>query len=79
MKPGEVEVAKTGKLTITVALGVWAKQKKADGPITIRLSAGRKNFITTVNNKPGSKRYHKKLFGHLKKSLRDNGRWPFSD
>lgn len=79
MKPGEVEVAKRGKRSIYVTLAIWANQSKPKGTITIKLSAGRENFITTVNNKPGAERHHKKLFRHLKQLLKDNGRWSFAD
>jgi hypothetical protein len=33
-------------------------------------------FHTTVNNTPGSARYHGNLYGHLRDILVEAGRWP---
>ena len=77
MKQGEV-IPSRGKQSLILAVGVWARREKADGPITIRLAAPG-HFITTVTNEPGSKRYHPKVFSHLKKLLKQHGRWSFKD
>lgn len=34
-----------------------------------------KGFITTVNNKEGTKRYHRNLHKHLKELLEKHGKW----
>jgi hypothetical protein len=74
MKKGDVQESKPGKSSITVALAIWAFERP-DGRITIKISGAHK-FITTVNDKPDLKRYHRKLFGHFKQLLREKGRWP---
>jgi hypothetical protein len=58
--------------TVPIALRVWAKREKS-GDVTIKVAGP---FISTIRDTPGSKRYHKPLYNHLKKILLANHVWP---
>jgi hypothetical protein len=66
IKDDEVRESENG---LAIVLGVWH-----DGD-QIRLVSKGGNFITTVNNKKGSKRCHENLYKHLKKLLQQYGKW----
>lgn len=53
---------------VRLEINLWLRD---DGQIGISTT----DFITTVNDRPDSKRGHPNLFGHLKKVLREAGRW----
>ena len=56
--------------TVYADMGIWRHGE--DIHITI---PHEKYFHTTVNNKEGSKRFHKNLYDKLKRLLRENGCW----
>jgi len=58
--------------TVSVTLRIWAKREKSDD-VTIKVAGP---FISTIRDTPGSKRYHKPLYNHLKKILLANNVWP---
>ena len=70
----DVAPAPGGNRTVYLAVGVWYDEDTDS--IHITLPSGQDRFHTTVNNKPGSKRRHENLYGHLKRILVEHGRWP---
>lgn len=68
LRPGEVDVA-NGRKTVYLTVGVWLAD---DGQI--HLSFGREG-ITTVSNNPRSRRYHQKVYSHIKNILMKLDRW----
>jgi hypothetical protein len=77
MKPGDVQTSKKpdGR-TVVLAVGVWAER---DGNwIHIRVK-GVDDSITTVTNNPESVRRHPALFHTLRRTLINQGCWPFGD
>jgi hypothetical protein len=58
--------------TVSVTLRVWAKRENSRD-VTIKVAGP---FISTIRDTPGSKRYHKHLYNHLKKILLANHVWP---
>jgi len=60
-----------GPSNVRLEVNVWLRD---DGQIGISSNTG--NFITTVNDRIDSKRGHPNLFGHLKRVLKEAGRWP---
>jgi hypothetical protein len=68
-----VEVGAPGTKFIRLELDAWLNEK--DGHIHIASRDG-KTLITTVNNTPGSARYHANLYAKLKQLLIENDRWP---
>jgi hypothetical protein len=78
MKPGETKIFQRGsKRAIVLAIGVWANQRKKDGPIHIHIT-GTPKFHTTVTNRPGN-RYHRTLFRDLRRVLMAQNRWPYGN
>lgn len=67
MSEGEVRKSKNGK-TIYLQVGVWYNEDHDRIHI-----AATKEFITTVNANPKSKRGHPNLFKKLARSLREHG------
>ena len=66
IKDDEVRESENG---LAIVIGIWHDGEQ----IRIVNKAG--NFITTVNNKPGSKRCHENLYNHLKELLQAYGKW----
>ena len=77
MKPGDVRTFRSGTgNAVVVAVGVWAKKPKKNGPIHIHVT-GVRGKHTTVTNQPKSERYHRTLFRDLRNVLIANNCWPY--
>jgi hypothetical protein len=66
IRDDEVRESKNG---LAIVVGIWHDGEQ----IRIVNKAGQ--FITTVNDKPGSKRCHENLYNHLKDLLVQHGKW----
>jgi hypothetical protein len=55
--------------TMTVQVKVWRKGNE------IYLAIPKENIVSTIDNKYGSARCHKHLYGKLKKMLEELGFW----
>jgi len=74
---GKSVAGKKGKAPRAVyrSVGIW---KRNDGTISMTCAnpvTEHKEFHTTINNRPGSIRYHPNLFEKLKDILKTEGRW----
>jgi hypothetical protein len=77
MRPGDVQTFKRGKgIAIVVGHGLWAK--KQGKWIQIHLT-GPDDSHTTVTNNPDSVRFHRTLFRDLRRTLVNQGCWPFGE
>ena len=77
MRPGEVRTFKKGDgLAIVVSHGLWAKRQGKW--IHIHMT-GPDDSHTTVTNNPDSVRFHRTLFRDLRRTLINQGCWPFGD
>jgi hypothetical protein len=65
-----------GEKALVLTLGIWTAK---DGDVIVIHLAGDGEFFahTTVNNNPGSARYHRTLFRNLRRVLVAHGRWPY--
>ena len=72
--PNQVKVGSPNSRYIRFSIDVWYNQDSHT--IHITAPGADKSFHTTVNENPMSIRYHKNLFGHLKRMLKEHGRWP---
>lgn len=59
-----------GGHTVYMEVGVWYDRETDHIHLTV---PGSEWFHTTVNNHPGSKRYHANLFAKLARALKDVG------
>ena len=65
-----------GENALTLALGV--RVTRNEGIIIILLTGDGEIFPpVTVNNNPGSARYHRTLFRNLRRVLIQAGKWPY--
>ena len=79
MKPGDIRTFKGGRgNAVVVAVGVWVKRQKKDGPLHIHLT-GISGKHTTVTNQQGSERYHRALFRDFRNLLIKNNCWLYGD
>ncbi len=77
MSPGDVRTFQQGNgNAIVIGLGLWAK--KEGKWIQIHMT-GPNDLHTTVTNNPDSVRYHKTLYRDLRRTLVDQGCWPYGD
>ena len=77
MSPGDVRTFRQGEgCAIVIGLGLWAK--KQGKWIQIHMS-GPNDMLTTVTNNPESVRYHRTLYRDLRRTLVDQGCWPYGD
>lgn len=58
--------SESGRTLYIYKVGVW---KTPQGAIHIATPGNKDGFHTTVNNTPGSERYHKNLYKHLDRML----------
>lgn len=70
----EVKVGSPNSRYIRFSIDVWYNDK--DQAIHMTAPGADKSFHTTVNDNPASIRYHKNLYKHLKRMLKEHGRWP---
>lgn len=56
----------SGRTVYIEKVGIW---KTPQGAIHIATPGNKDGFHTTVNNTPGSERYHKNLYKHLDRML----------
>jgi hypothetical protein len=74
-QPGDVRVLSSEK---SIVLGLSVSAEKDGDFIVIHLTGDGELFSdTTVNNNPGSARYHRTLFRNLRRVLIANGKWPY--
>ncbi len=77
MSPGDVRTFQQGNgNAVVIGLGLWAK--KQGRWIQIHMT-GPNDLHTTVTNNPDSVRYHKTLYRDLRRTLVDQGCWPYGD
>ena len=77
MSPGDVRTFKSGNgNSLVVGVGLWAK--KDNNWIHIHIT-GPNESQTTVTNNPDSQRYHRTLFRNLRRTLVEQGCWPYGD
>ena len=56
--------------SVYVHIGIWRDREN------IHITAPKEKYLhTTVNNRPGSERCHKNLYGKLQRLLKENGCW----
>jgi hypothetical protein len=67
-----IKVGARGTKTVRFEAGTWYDEKTGHIHLTI---PGHPTFHTTVNDSPGSDRYHDNLFRKLKQVLVEAGRW----
>jgi hypothetical protein len=77
MSPGDVRTFKRGEgNALVVGHGLWAARQGKWIHIHI---TGPDDSHTTVTNNPGSVRFHRTLFRDLRRTLINQGCWPFGD
>jgi hypothetical protein len=72
--PNQIKVGSPNSRYIRFSIDVWYNDKNQS--IHISAPGADKSFHTTVNENPMSIRYHKNLFSHLRRMLKEHGRWP---
>ena len=70
----QISVGPAGTKYIRFSVDVW--YQPSDKSIHITAPKADQQFHTTVNGNPGSERYHRSLYSHLKRMLEKSGRWP---
>jgi hypothetical protein len=77
MSPGDVRTfqQRNGN-AVVIGLGLWAK--KQGQWIQIHMT-GPNDLHTTVTNNPESVRYHRTLYRDLRRTLVEQGCWPYGD
>jgi hypothetical protein len=77
MSPGDVRTFQQGNANaVVIGLGLWAR--KQGEWIQIHMT-GPNNLHTTVTNNPESARYHRTLYRDLRRTLVEQGCWPYGD
>lgn len=68
-----VQVGRPGTKYVRFPIDVWYQVSDRSIHMT---SQADDRFHTTVKNDPNSKRYHRSLYDHLRRALKEAGRWP---
>ncbi|MGD0192744.1 MAG: hypothetical protein ABSD74_18550 [Rhizomicrobium sp.] len=66
----DIRKSEKGGNTAYLSIGAWYQKESGEIHLTLPHSGW---FHTTVNNEPGSKRYHPNLFGKLARALKQAG------